>query len=102
MSINKQFLKSRPICKVTFRLSKDIVQNAKVVNIVGEFNDWNNSHTFMKKLKNGSFVITVDLETGREYQFRYLINKHTWINDDEADKLVSSGFTGSDNSVIIV
>jgi 1,4-alpha-glucan branching enzyme len=102
MSIKKQFLKTKPICKVTFRLSKDIVQNAKTVNIVGEFNNWNKNQTVMKKLKNGSFVITVDLETDREYQFRYLIDKHTWINDDEPDKLVSSGFTGSDNSVVMV
>ncbi|MBC2715730.1 MAG: glycoside hydrolase [Desulfobacteraceae bacterium] len=102
MSIKKQFLKTRPICKVSFRLLKEDVKNAKSVHITGEFNDWNKLETPMKKLKNGSFTITLDLEKNNEYQFRYLIDKQTWINDAEADKYVPSGFTGSQNSVVSV
>jgi len=102
MSIKKQFLKTRPICKVTFRLSKAEVNNAESVHIAGDFNEWSEVNTSMKRLKNGSFIITLDLEKNNEYQFRYLIDKQTWINDAEADKYVPSGFTGSENSVVSV
>lgn len=102
MSIKKQFLKTRPVCKVTFRLSKDDVQNADSVHITGEFNGWNKLKTPMKQLKNGSFTVTLDLEKNNDYQFRYLVDKQIWINDAEADKYVPSGFSGSDNSVVSV
>jgi 1,4-alpha-glucan branching enzyme len=102
MSIKKQFLKTRPICKVTFRLSKEDTTNADSFHIVGEFNDWNKLSTPMKKLKNGSFTITLDLKQNAEYQFRYLIDKQSWNNDAEADKSVPSGFSGSQNFVVSV
>jgi len=102
MSIKKQFLKTRPICKVTFRLSKEDARNADSVHIIGEFNNWNKLNMPMKKLKNGSFSITLDLEKSNEYQFRYLIDEQTWINDSEADKSVPSGFSGSHNFVVSV
>jgi 1,4-alpha-glucan branching enzyme len=102
MSLKKQFLKSRPICKVTFRLSEDDVGDAKSVHIAGEFNGWNKMSNPMKKLKNGDFTITLDLAIDNAYQFRYLIDGATWINDAQADRYVPSGFVGSDNSVVTV
>ncbi len=102
MSIKKQFLKTRPICKVTFRLSKEDANNANDVHIAGEFNDWIKPGTPLKRLKNGSFSITLELEKNNEYQFRYLLDKQVWINDAEADKYVPSGFIGSENSVVSV
>ena len=102
MSIKKQFLKTRPVCKVTFRLSKEDVKNAKSVHIAGNFNNWSKVKTPMKQLKNGNFSITLDLEKDKEYQFRYIIDKQTWFNDTEADKFVPSGFSGSQNCVISV
>ena len=55
----------------------------------------------MKKLKTGDFTITLEVEPGREYQFRYLIDELRWENDWNADKYVKSPY-GSDNSVITV
>ena len=102
MSIKKQFLKTRPICKVTFRLSKEEVNNAKSVHIAGNFNEWSKAKTPMRQLKNGSFTITLDLEKNNEFQFRYILDRQTWINDSQADKSVPSGFSGSHNSVVSV
>ena len=102
MSIKKQFLKTRPVCKVTFRLSKEAVNNAKSVHIAGDFNEWSEVKTPMKQLKNGSFTITLDFEKNNEYQFRYILDKQTWVNDPNADKSVPSGFAGSYNSVLSV
>jgi hypothetical protein len=56
----------------------------------------------MTRLKNGEFKITLDLETGSEYTFRYLIEGEVWENDWEADKYVPSGIAGQDNSVVVV
>ena len=102
MSIKKQYLKSKQKCKVTFRLPSEAVKNGKFVTIVGEFNNWNRDATPMKRLKNGSYVVTLDLDIGREYQYRYLIDRSEWENDWQADKYVPSFFEGCENSVIIV
>lgn len=102
MSIKKQFLKSKPLCKVTFDLPKETVGKAKSVSLVGDFNRWHKSATPMKKLKDGGFRTTVDLDVGQEYQFRYLIDKKVWENDGEADKLVPTIYPDAENSVIVL
>jgi hypothetical protein len=56
----------------------------------------------MKKLKDGDYHIELDLELGREYQFRYLIDELKWANDRNADKCVRSDYGDCDNSVVIV
>jgi 1,4-alpha-glucan branching enzyme len=96
MAIKKQFLKSKPVCKVTFTLPAEAAKN---VAVVGSFNEWNLEATPLKKLKNGTFKGTVDLESGNSYEFRYLVDGE-YINDQEADGLVWSDFAGADNSVL--
>lgn len=102
MSLKKQFLKSKPVCKVTFRLPKKAAKAAKTVHVVGEFNNWDVYATPMKSLKNGSFTVTIDLEQGREYQFRYLLDEISWENDWDADKYLPSHFGNCENSVVVV
>ena len=102
MSIKKQFLKSKPICKVTFRIPADMGNSAATAHVVGEFNGWSFQAAPMKKLKSGVFTTTLDLEQGREYQFRYLLDQKKWENDNEADKFVVSPFGDSENSVIVL
>ena len=101
MSLKKQFLKSKPICKVTFKLPKEAVVEAESVKLLGDFNEWEQATAIaMKPLKNGSFKTTVDLEVGKEYQFRYLIDDEKWENDWEADKYEASPY-GTENSVVV-
>lgn len=102
MSIKKQYPKDKSVCKVTFSLPKKAAASAKKVHLVGEFNNWDQKAMPMKKLKNGSFSITLELETGREYQFRYLIDGTKWENDWEANKYVPTQFGDSENSVVVV
>ncbi len=102
MSLKKQFLKSKPVCKVTFRLPKKAAKAAKTVHVVGEFNNWDVYATPMKCLKNGSFTVTIDLEQGREYQFRYLLDEISWENDWDADKYLPSQLGNCENSVVVV
>jgi 1,4-alpha-glucan branching enzyme len=59
--IKKQFLKSKPVCKVTFTLTPEAAENAEQVELVGDFSNWTDSPISMKKLKNGAFKTTLDL-----------------------------------------
>jgi 1,4-alpha-glucan branching enzyme len=102
VGINKEYLKSRKTCKVTFRLPRIAATDAKSVCIVGDFNNWNLYANPMKKLKNGNYTVTLELKPGREYQFRYLIDESKWENDWNADKYVKSPYGDSDNSVVVV
>jgi 1,4-alpha-glucan branching enzyme len=100
--IKKEYLKDRNMCKVTFRLPKVAAPDSKNVCIVGDFNDWNIYANRMRKLKNGDYMITLELEPGKEYQFRYLIDESRWENDWNADKYVKSPFGDTDNSVVVL
>jgi 1,4-alpha-glucan branching enzyme len=102
MSLSKRYLKSKPVSKVTFRLPREAAIDARKVTVVGDFNGWDRVATPMKKLKDGGFSTTVDLEPGREYQFRYLINGEHWENDWNADRYVPTPFGDGDNSVVVV
>jgi len=99
--IKKEYLEDRNICRVTFRLPRIAAPDAKTVCIVGDFNKWDTHVNPMKKQKNGDYIVTIDLEPGREYQFRYLIDETTWENDWNADRYEPSPY-GGDNSIVVV
>ena len=102
MGIRKKFLKSKPVCKVTFNIPKQMGNGAQQAHVVGEFNNWLPLATPMKRLKTGAFSATVDLETGRSYQFRYLLEQSRWENEPDADDYSPTPYGDSDNSVIIL
>ena len=102
MSLKKRYLKSKPFCKVTFELPKEIVKDAEQVNLVGEFNDWNLQSTPLTRRKAGHFNVTLTLATGREYQFRYVVDGASWINDDAADRYAATDLPGVENSVVVL
>jgi 1,4-alpha-glucan branching enzyme len=102
MSLKKQYLKSKPLCKVTFRLDAEAARDAKEAELCGDFTDWKAQPLTMKKLKSGEFTLTVNLETEHEYQFRYLLDGEKWENDWEADAYVPSPVSFDDNSVVRV
>lgn len=102
MATAKQFLKSKPIAKVTFELPAEAVNGAKAVALVGEFNNWDVSTLTLKKQKDGSYKTTVELPVGGEYQYRYLLDGSKWENDWAADKYVASGVLGVENSVVVL
>jgi len=93
----RQFLKTKPVCKVTFKFKAE----AENLALVGDFNGWDETATPMKKAKDGTFSVSVDMEIGFEQQFRYLADGQTWLNDEAADKYVISSL-GSENSVVIL
>jgi 1,4-alpha-glucan branching enzyme len=98
-SLKKLYLKTKEICKVTFRLPKEAVPKASQVTLVGDFNQWDTNETPMQKMKNGDFKVTLELACDNEYKFRYLIDNTQWENDWQADEYTPNGF-GSDNSIV--
>lgn len=102
MAVAKQFIKSKPVCKVTFALSAEAVNGAKTVAIAGEFNGWNADAQVLKKQKDGSYKTTVELPVSGEYQYRYILDGTTWANDWAADKYVANGVSADENSVVVL
>lgn len=99
--MKKRFLKTKPVCKVTFELPPEATGDATEVALAGEFNDWDAAGSRMKRRKDGSYSITLDLPVNREYQFKYLIDGR-WENDWNADAYRHSHNGGHENSVVIV
>ncbi|WP_372752375.1 isoamylase early set domain-containing protein [Mariniflexile sp.] len=98
MAITKQYLKSKPVCKVTFSIEAEA---AKKVSVVGNFNDWDAKATPLKKLKSGIFKGTVDLDQDNSYEYKYLVDGE-FVNDSAADSYVWNDFAAAENSVVTV
>lgn len=96
MAITKQYLKTKPVCKVTFTVP---AEEAKEVKVVGSFNGWDAKKNPLKKLKNGSFKGTIDLEKDHSYEFRYLIDGN-YVNDEQADAYAWNDFAWDENGVL--
>ena len=82
-------------------MPKSVAPEAESVYIVGDFNNWDISANPMTKTKNGDYTAGFDLETGKEYQFRYLIDESRWENDWNADRYIKSCYGDCDNSVVV-
>ena len=65
--------------------------------IAGSFDDWQAQP--MRRLKDSRFMTMRFLQLGERYEFRYLVNGETWINDAEADSYTPNPY-GSDNCVV--
>jgi 1,4-alpha-glucan branching enzyme len=97
--LKKNYSTSGNICRVTFKYKNS--EGSKKAVLVGDFNEWSLQDTPMKKLKDGSFSTTLSLQAGNSYQFRYVLDGNTWVNDVEADSYVTNQY-GEENSVVTV
>jgi 1,4-alpha-glucan branching enzyme len=95
--LKKNFSKTGKYCRVTFKLPADV--DSESAFLCGDFNDWDLAATPMKKLKDDSFSVTLSLETGVSYRFRYLLDDGRWENDWQADSYLPNEF-GSEDSVL--
>jgi 1,4-alpha-glucan branching enzyme len=100
MSIHKTNMIKKGVCRVIFNLEEPVIGRATKVAVVGDFNNWDPEKNLMKKSKNGQFKCTIDFPLGKDYQFRYLIDNYTWDSEWHADKLVSTPYEETYNSLI--
>lgn len=89
--------------KIAFSLPTEGVAEATEGLLLGDFNDWNiEEGIVMKKQKDGSLKTTIELEVGKSYQYRYLLNDGRWANDYNAQGYVPVNGYHVDNCVITV
>lgn len=98
MAIKKQFVKTKPVCKVTFTVD---AKEALTASVVGDFNNWNPIEGSLSKLKNGSFKGVFDVNKDASYEFKYFIDG-AYINDEQSDSFVFNEFAGTENGVLVV
>ena len=101
MSLVKKYSKKKDTCKVTFTLPKEAVQGGKNVVLVGEFNNWNPAEGIALVNKKDGYETVIELASGRKYEYRYLVDGRTWVNDFKADAYVPNSF-GTENSVVAI
>ena len=97
--LKKSYTKTKRSCRVTFKVPAE--HEAARAAVLGDWNDWDATSHPMKKRKDGSHSVTVSLEAGRDYRFRYLLDEKSWTNDEAPDQLVLNRF-GSQDCVITV
>ena len=98
--IHKSFIdhEGQRVARVTFTLPSSVW--ADTIYLVGDFNDWSRKANPLRRNHNGEYCITIDLETNKTYQFRYLCDNTRWINDTKADAYITNLYN-TDNFVVV-
>ncbi len=97
--VKKEYVSDHNLCKVTFSFPSEEAKDAREVKILGEFNNWDRDKAVRMTLKQDTYNAVVELQPGKSYQFRYLIDSHRWKNEANADGFVSTSY-GMTNSLI--
>jgi Glycogen recognition site of AMP-activated protein kinase len=84
---------------VTFTLPGEV--GAGNVVLCGDFNDWSAGNIALQRGSDGAWEVTLPLEPGRSYRYRYLLDGERWENAWQADWYEPNAF-GSTNSVVNV
>ena len=96
--IKKEPAGKKGFVRITFELPSNMW--AERVNLVGEFNEWDTTATPMgRNRSDANWKATLDLEQGKRYRFRYLVDGKEWLNDWHADDHVENPY-GSYDSVV--
>ncbi len=101
--LRKRYIRCSNLWEVTFELPEFELPRGlegESVHLVGDPNNWDRRATPMKRGNNGVFRTTLELEPGKWYEFRYLINGELWFNEWHADAYVPDG-KGGDNCVVV-
>lgn len=94
--IEKKYYKTKDYVKVKFTLNAE----AKKVDILGLNNEWKKGVSMTKK-KEGVFSAELNLPKETSHEFKYLLDKKVWLNDEQADAETANVF-GTLNSVLSI
>ena len=87
--------------KVDFYLKASRVQNAKEGFLVGDFNQWDVNKGIPLNLNDdGSLSGSIDLSSGKKYEYRYLLSDGRWENDDNPKVLKNAYGQMVENCVV--
>ena len=89
--------------KITFSLPAEALGNATKALLLGDFNNWNIDDAIgLEVQKNGTLAAIVPLESGKTYEYRYLLDNGTWVNDHSAEQFVQNDAFGVVNCAVTV
>jgi hypothetical protein len=88
---------ARGRASVTFTLDPRV--GADRAAVCGDWNGWSGTTHVMRREGDGGFSLVIELEPGRAYRFRYLLDGYRWENDWAADAYVPNEF-GADDSLV--
>lgn len=88
---------------ITFTLPSEALEGATEAILLGDFNNWNPDNApKLQKQSNGSYKTVAQLEAGRTYHYRFLLNNGKWVNDYHAQSYEQVPGYYVDNCVITV
>ena len=85
--------------RVRVAFTMPAIEGCECLHLVGDFNAWNEVAHPMQHNEDGTWALALELEPGREYQYRYRTAGGAWHNDPAADAYVANPH-GSDNSIV--
>ena len=96
--IHKRPSKDKSKIVITFAIPGSLW--ADRVHLVGDFNGWDRESLPLRQNGHEDWQVELELEQGRKYRFRYLVDGDHWRNDRHAD-LHALGSDGNVDSVVI-
>lgn len=84
---------------------KDLVRftyhddGAATVNLVGDFNDWDQTNIPLQRSEAGTWHASVKVEPGVEYRYKFIVDGDRWIEDPTHGMKQEDGFGGF-NSIL--
>jgi 1,4-alpha-glucan branching enzyme len=86
--------------KVKATFSLPYVEGQGAVAVVGDFNGWSEQSHKLVKRNNGTASVSISLDPGQRYRFRYYSEDGHWFNDEAADAYETNEH-GSENCVLL-
>lgn len=99
--MNRAYSRDKTRCAVTFSLPKEAAPDAKTVAVAGTFNDWSVDRHPLKRGRDGSYSVQLELDAGKTYEFRFVIDGTRWENAWNADNYVWNESSQCSNSVVV-
>jgi len=88
---------------ITFSLPAEAVEGASEGILLGDFNNWNPQKApKLEKQADGSYKAVAQLEEGKTYHYRFLLDNGKWVNDYHAQKYEYVPGLYVDNCVITI
>ena len=84
---------------VTFSLPAEV--EAETVALCGDFNDWAPDSSQLRRDADGRWTTDVELEAGRSYRYRFLLDGERWENDWTALAYEPNEYGGDDSLVMV-
>ena len=83
---------------VAFTLPADV--DADSVALCGDFNDWSAEASALERCDDGSWQVSIPLEPGRSYRYRYLLDGERWQNG-QGDRYEPNPYGGVDSVIVV-